>query len=166
MSAFLSLNSKTALLVSLLFISAMGCTKIKEATTSKYKVTFDVNLISTDGDRSFMIECLEFEAFDAYRRDQEASMMSGKKPSVEKPKVYSFKTPGKPENKLTGVIELPSTKVICAVENGFIVVRNGEEASEVFVPKSDTTIKVSYNMYTKTLYKADSAGAKVDLIKN
>lgn len=143
-----------------------SCTKITEALSSKHKVTFDVELESTDGNRAFAIECFNYEDFDAYNRDQMAALLSGKKPTVKLPEAYKFKTEGKPENKLTAVIELPQDKLTCAVDGGkFIVVRLGEEASEVFIPKGDTAIKISYNMYVKKLYKSDSAGANVELVK-
>jgi hypothetical protein len=72
---------------------------------------------------------------------------------------------GQPASKLTAVIELPEEKIRCDTDRSTINVLTGAEESSVFIPKADTTIKVSHNMFAKKMYKADSSGAKVELVK-
>ena len=152
--------------VSLVLLFA-ACTKTKTLVGGgSHKVTFNVEVESNDGARPLKIECAKFEEFEAYMRDQSAAMMSGKKPSVEKPQLIQFATPGKPEHNLSAQLELPSTKMTCTIDGKFMNIKNGDQSSQVFIPKGDASVSVVYNMYSKKLLKSDASGTTIEVVKN
>lgn len=130
-----------------------------------HKVSFKVDIASTKGDKSLVVDCFESEA---YKKSMKAmnDLMSGRsKDKPEEPKVIAhFSSNGKPEHELKFSLELPEKFVTCMVDKSFpIRFKNGTQEGTSFKAKANDELSFRYNLFTSNLGTIESKPSSVEI---
>ncbi len=140
-------------------VLAFGCSE------KKHKISFKVNIESTHGEKSLIVDCYES---DAYKKAMKAmnDLMSGRsKEKPEEPKAIAhFSSNGKPEHEFKFAMELPEKFITCMVDKSFpIRFKNGNQEGSSFKAKADDELNFKYNMFTSELRVAESKASSVEI---
>lgn len=140
-------------------ILALGCSE------KKHKVSFRVEIASTKGDKSLIVDCFESDTYKSYMKSMNDLMSGRTKDKPEEPKVIAhFSSNGKPEHELKFSMELPEKFVTCMVDKSFpIRFKNGTQEGLVFKAKADDELSFRYNMFTSNLGTIESKASSVEI---